>query len=584
MKLSFPKALLLIAATSALFSLPSCEKEDQQEETVSVYLTYTISANDGQEMPGTKATSSEVFDEFFQRIKTGELVAPSYNLTFTEKNSGAVYMVEGTWAGQDMITLRTGTYIVAGTSTATGENIQEKCSLKFEDEITLDTNSKTISLKANYDCSLIVFSDVSIAQLKNNNGISSSEFFKFNNYLYAFIHTKLYAEGKKEQAYLEGKHTNDSQFKIYTGCLSFEIGKFYVYNDIKATFDIDKMDEGGFEGYPIDLSRNETANCYIVSHAGSYRFKASTKGNSSEPIDGAPSKADVLWETFGTNVLPNVGDLIPSINYNDGYIYFNTPTTLVNGNAIIALRDASNNVLWSWHIWICEGFDPIQTEQEYKNNAGTMMDRNLGALSNEKGDILSFGLYYQWGRKDPFVGNTAVISSSLTTIPTLIAKNATTGTIAYSVANPFALVYSESQDWLNTADNGRWNEVKTKYDPCPEGWRVASGGTDGVWAIASGNSSQFTKQYDSNYHGIDCSDVFGCSNVWYPCAGFRESSTGAYNNREGDDLNVWSCSSATTKYAYYFDLNKPNTVLTSAGNNTTGAKSYSRNVRCQKIQ
>lgn len=578
------KALIWVAATSFLFSLSSCEKVDQQDETVSVYLTYTITTDNGEAMPGTKATNTDVFNEFFQKIKSGDLVAQNYNFVFTEKTTGAVYIVDGTWAGKDMVTLRTGTYSVVGTSTASGENIQEKCSLKFNDEITVAINSTTINLKATYDCSLIIFSDASIAKLSNFNGNSSTDLFKFNNYIYAFIHTTLYANGKQAQAYLEGRHTNDTQFKIYTGNLNYETGKYYVYNDINAAFDLDKMEEGGSEGQGsiVNLSSEGTANCYIVSSAGTYKFNASVKGNSTETI-GTPVKAEVLWESFGTYVQPNVGDIITNIEYHEGYVVFSTPASLVDGNALVAVKDASNNILWSWHIWICNEFNPSTTEQEYGNNAGTMMDRNLGALTDEKGNIKNYGLYYQWGRKDPFIGDTKWASSSLNVFPQCVSKSTSTGTISYSVSHPYAIIYAGNYDWSNKSDNNRWGDAKTKYDPCPFGWRVATGGTSGVWATASGCPDQFTEQYDSTFHGVDCSNVFNCNNVWYPCAGFRESSSGEYNNREGDDLNIWSCSSVTDNYAYFFDYNKPNIFLTSAGNNTTGSKSYARNVRCQRI-
>lgn len=256
MKHNLSKAIFAIASSAGLLFIASCNKMDQkQEETVSVYLTYTITTDNGEVMHGTKANSADVFNEFYQKIKSGELVAPNYNFTFTEKTTGAVYTVDGTWAGKDMVTLRTGTYKVVGTSKAAGENIQDKCSLKFDDEITVDVNSTTITLKATYDCSLIIFSDASIDKLSNFNGSSSRDLFKFNNYIYAFVNSKLYADGKQAQAYLEGQHTNGTQFKIYTGNLNYEIGKFYVYNDINAAFSLDEMEEGGAESSTIPCNQ-----------------------------------------------------------------------------------------------------------------------------------------------------------------------------------------------------------------------------------------------------------------------------------------------------------------------------------------
>jgi hypothetical protein len=138
-----------------------------------------------------------------------------------------------------------------------------------------------------------------------------------------------------------------------------------------------------------DLSVNGTANSYIVSDAGAYKFTP-TKGNSNESV-GAISYADVLWETFGTDVTPNVGDLVKNVRYENGVISFETPSTFKEGNAVIAAKDASDKILWSWHIWLTD--EP--EGQVYYNNAGTMMDRNLGATSATPGDVGARGLLYQ---------------------------------------------------------------------------------------------------------------------------------------------------------------------------------------------
>ncbi|MBQ7518151.1 MAG: hypothetical protein IJU13_06990, partial [Bacteroidales bacterium] len=124
-----------------------------------------------------------------------------------------------------------------------------------------------------------------------------------------------------------------------------------------------------------------TANCYVVSQARTYSIPT-VKGNSAESV-GSVASAEVLWESFGTDETPTVGDIIEQVQYEatTGKIVFSTPVTLKNGNAVIAAKDASGEILWSWHIWVCKDYDPEATAQEYYNNAGTMMDRNLGATS-----------------------------------------------------------------------------------------------------------------------------------------------------------------------------------------------------------
>ena len=148
----------------------------------------------------------------------------------------------------------------------------------------------------------------------------------------------------------------------------------------------------------IDLSRSGTANCYIVSKSGYYKFHA-VKGNSTISV-GSVSSVAVLWESYGTDVEPSVGALIKMVAFNKGYVAFQTADTFKEGNAVIAAKDAYGKILWSWHIW----FTDQPKEQVYYKNAGTMMDRNLGATSATSGDVGALGLLYQWGRKDPFSG------------------------------------------------------------------------------------------------------------------------------------------------------------------------------------
>ena len=131
----------------------------------------------------------------------------------------------------------------------------------------------------------------------------------------------------------------------------------------------------------IYLAQNSTANCYIVSHSGTYTFPT-VMGNSNESV-GIVATADVLWECLGTDEPPVVGDLIEEASFSDGFIRFVVPVDFKKGNAVIAARDASGTILWSWHIWMTDQ----PQEQVYKNNAGTMMDRNLGATSATKGDV-----------------------------------------------------------------------------------------------------------------------------------------------------------------------------------------------------
>ena len=328
----------------------------------------------------------------------------------------------------------------------------------------------------------------------------------------------------------------------------------YVYGEVKS------VETASFPWSSAkDLSSSGTANCYIVSKSGLYKIKTA-KGNSSESV-GMVKIAEVLWESFGTSVAPSVGDLVQYVSYKDGYIGFKIHDTFKEGNAVIAAKDANGNILWSWHIWLTDQ----PQEQVYHNDAGTMMDRNLGATSATPGDVGALGLLYQWGRKDPFLGSSSISSYTLaqSTIswPSAVSSDSSTGTIAYATANPTAFITynSSNYDWYYTGssstDNTRWTTSETNksiYDPCPAGWRVPDGGSNGVWSKALGSSSSFTNE--SLYEGMNFSGKFGsASTIWYPASGCRNLGDGSLFN-VGFSGNYWSAS-PNSYYAYYLDFN-----------------------------
>ena len=278
-----------------------------------------------------------------------------------------------------------------------------------------------------------------------------------------------------------------------------------------------------------DLSSTESANCYIVSETGLYKFKA-VKGNSSESV-GNVATADVLWETFGSNVTPIAGDLISGVCHKDGYIAFEVNKTFKEGNAVIHAKDAEGNIIWSWHIWMTDQ----PQEQVYFNDAGTMMDRNLGATSATPGDVGALGLLYQWGRKDPFLGSYSIsrdyVAKSTITWPSSVTSDSSNGTIEYAISHPttFIIENGSNHDWCYTGSSStditRWTEsssAKSIYDPCPAGWRVPDGGSKGVWSKALGSSSEFNYTYDSTNEGMNFSGKFGPDQtIWYPASGSR---------------------------------------------------------------
>ena len=330
------------------------------------------------------------------------------------------------------------------------------------------------------------------------------------------------------------------------------------------------------------LSISPPSNCYVVSHDGVYSFTP-VKGNSSTLVSNIAS-VEVLWESFGTSVTPNKGDLIKSVSYQNGSVTFQTADIFKEGNAVIAAKDENGTILWSWHIW----FTDQPEGQVYYNNAGTMMDRNLGAVSTTPGDAGTIGLLYQWGRKDPFLNNYDFINKmpakSTIVWPSSVVSSASTGTINYAIAHPTTFITSNAKniDWYYTGststDNTRWTvsvKAKSVYDPCPSGWRVPDGGSNGVWSKALGSSSYFEDESlnISNNTGLNFSGKFGsASTIWYPSSGYRGISapTGGWGR-------FWSASPNDSK-AYYLEFDSYSRVYPSMSN----SRVYAFAVRCIK--
>lgn len=345
----------------------------------------------------------------------------------------------------------------------------------------------------------------------------------------------------------------DGRYTVPSGTLDLDTRYYYTYSVKEdGAYSYGEVKSFRTKGV-VDLAASGTANCYIVCEAGVYRFPA-VKGNGSEPA-GAVASAEVLWESFGTDMAPEAGDLVSGVKVDGNIIEFTASG--VKGNAVIAAKDSSGKILWSWHIWMPDG---RPEDQVYNNGAGTMMDRNLGAVSATPGDVGTSGLLYQWGRKDPFLGSSAISSNiraeSTLSWPSPVESTSSTGTIEYAVSNPVTFITSGSNnyDWHYTGDDStddaRWQSTKTIHDPCPPGYRVPEGGIDGVWSNAFGSSLSFDKNaYDHTHKGCNFGSSGECANklstsastCWYPAAGYLNSSFSSLA-MVGSNGFYWSCS------------------------------------------
>jgi hypothetical protein len=227
--------------------------------------------------------------------------------------------------------------------------------------------------------------------------------------------------------------------------------------------------------------------------------------------------ASRLWST-GENTIINV-------SLEDGFIYFATGGTaafgeeetgdVIEGNTVIAVFDADDNILWSWHIWSVGSlndprFSPVTM------NGHSVMNRNLGAMIALKDTpttpeyaLESYGLYYQWGRKDPFIGPAAWDSAAPAalynsignyTTHSYVVSDAETGTVEYAVSHPGAFIAGAKDnafDWIYSGHKtDLWSATtKTIHDPCPAGWRIAP---REIWAgfTTTGDASSDRAQFN----------------------------------------------------------------------------------------
>lgn len=274
----------------------------------------------------------------------------------------------------------------------------------------------------------------------------------------------------------------------------------------KTTFSV-KQKELVKEYDPVNLSESGTSNCYLITHRGQYSFNATVKGNgkSSEGLSApeklSPAGAKLVWQS--------VKGMIQNVSYKDGVITFFANNK--KGNALFAATDAAGNIIWSWHIW----FPSAEVGSLSTKSGDQIMTFNLGAMNAKAGDVSSYGLLYQWGRKDPFPGAPRANNGDISMIgvevydidgkTVKIGKTYATGSeiessglthLQYAIANPTVVISNAYQytdqnnrSWLCKAElndalwgNPKGNErtegeytvvgSKSYYDPCPKGWRV----------------------------------------------------------------------------------------------------------------
>ena len=324
---------------------------------------------------------------------------------------------------------------------------------------------------------------------------------------------------------------------------------------------------------PTDLNASgKTANCYIAGANTWYMFNSTVMGNGATtpahikssvsgdldfpaitPSTLNPASADVLWESVNTEDAPAAGTIAIAYLLKDRILFKSGNTA---GNAVIAAKDSGGTILWSWHIWRItdapEGrsLKPITDGSGFTAPTLAIMDRNLGALrATPDADLTpeqDYGLYYQWGRKDPF--QTQI---NPTTLP-----GGSSITPADAVKNPS--VFYTGSDWTTRNDNlwgcpltntvtingGKFNTnvgSKSIYDPCPVGWRVMP-------SFAFANATKDNSPWNSTNRGRNFAQITPSSSTPFllPASGFWYSSTGTLSY-VGTNGSYWTSSPNATR-------------------------------------
>ncbi len=335
----------------------------------------------------------------------------------------------------------------------------------------------------------------------------------------------------------------------------------------------------------VSLHKNR-ANCYIVKPGESVYVSVKRANESALGTQIADVttgwKAAINWQTAAGLVTLDYSTYLSS-----GYFKVTAPSTTAKGNAEVVVTDAAGtNVLWSWHIWVTD-YDPTLSANVDVINGNTWMQYNLGATALADGTnsyATSGGLFYQWGRKDPFPNSNInlVGGRDYTPIPLYNAAGeeftpptysgftptavpgdsyvkcfdasaapvSYANQLAYSVKYPmlFLIINWSGSTATAAADEnetvasgihswgGEYGDPKSIYDPCPEGWRVPSGeqpGSNWVSPWSTWTTTPVITESNTAYA------VWASTAGYYPLSGYRSGGDGAITN-VGLDGYYWS--------------------------------------------
>ena len=182
-----------------------------------------------------------------------------------------------------------------------------------------------------------------------------------------------------------------------------------------------------------NLAIYETANCYLIKRPGTYKFPVNVRGNGSASIlrrtstssseyvsytypnvnidvDGISSVSTSVISQQDKTVADHDASLtLQNVRREGDYVYFTVPENFVPGNIRIGIHGSdASKYTWSWHIWVNDQVEDVDIGNLHNDipYRTKLMNMNLGSLQTKE-NLAEYaegnsGLYYQWGRKDPF--------------------------------------------------------------------------------------------------------------------------------------------------------------------------------------
>ena len=339
-----------------------------------------------------------------------------------------------------------------------------------------------------------------------------------------------------------------------------------------------------------EIDSEGAANCYVVTKPNTnYTFDAMHRHDGSEL---ATKSVKLLWQSNP--------DVVKNVALVEGKAMFyisasaDDSSRVTDTNAVVAAYNAKGETIWSWHLWVVNE-NPL-TDTDTYSNGKTFMRKNLGAFTNSDGSKSeqkiydSYGMYYQWGRKDPFPRPYYFDASGAESegwcneegtylSEDFVARTAKNGTVEYAIKNPMQYIYNDENseyngdkgigvgDWLavGNGDDNLWGEnTKSLYDPCPYGWKVPSADDLSVLYLSAQEDATDLEEARKQY-GWRLSDDL--SNYFWSACGRRRYTDGKVENmnyKEGvypSQPQPWegyywtsSISADGNAAALYFDL------------------------------